>query len=122
MPNVLGNGKLKVGRIKIGQRAYIGVNSVLLPGVQIGQQAIVGACSLVNRNIPPREVWAGIPARFISTIDALADKRQATDRWAVEYFDWIGEVEKKRVDYPSLKEAFLRDVQRVFKLREQAQR
>jgi maltose O-acetyltransferase len=122
LPNVLGRGKLKVGRVKIGRNAYVGVNSVILPGIKIGQQAVVGACSLVNCDIPPREVWGGIPVRFISTIDALVVKRQTADQRTVDYFDWIGEVEKKRVDYPKLKEDFLRDVRRAFELREQAPR
>lgn len=43
----------------------IGVASILLPGVTIGQGAIVGAGSIVTRSVPPFEIWAGNPARFI---------------------------------------------------------
>ena len=68
LPNVLGRADAKIGVVKIGARAYIGVNSVILPGAKIGNGAIVGACSLVNRYIPAAEVWGGIPARYICTV------------------------------------------------------
>jgi len=44
---------------------WIGASCTILQGVVIGQGAVVGAGSLVNKSIPPYEVWAGVPARFI---------------------------------------------------------
>jgi serine acetyltransferase len=41
------------------------MNSILLPGVRIGPNSIVGAGSVVTRDIPPDSVYAGNPARFI---------------------------------------------------------
>lgn len=51
--------------ITIGEDVWIGTHVVVLPGVSIGRGAIVGAGSIVNRDIPEYEIWGGVPARFI---------------------------------------------------------
>lgn len=51
------------GSVKIGKNVLIGANSLLLPGVAIGDGATVSAMSLVNRNIPKGQVWGGVPVR-----------------------------------------------------------
>jgi acetyltransferase-like isoleucine patch superfamily enzyme len=43
----------------------IGAGAILLPGVRVGEGAIVGAGAVVTHNIPPYEIWAGVPARKI---------------------------------------------------------
>jgi acetyltransferase-like isoleucine patch superfamily enzyme len=48
----------------IEKGASIGSGSVILCGITIGEQAVVGAGAVVTRSIPPREIWAGNPARF----------------------------------------------------------
>lgn len=53
------------GKVVIKQRAYIGANTVICKPVTIGEGAIIGASSVVTKDIPPFEVWAGNPARFI---------------------------------------------------------
>lgn len=53
------------GKVIIKKRAYIGANTVICKPVTIGEGAIVGASSVVTKNIPAFEVWAGNPARFI---------------------------------------------------------
>jgi len=53
------------GRVVIRRNARIGANSVILPNVEIGQNSIVGALSLVNRDIPPNALACGIPAEVI---------------------------------------------------------
>lgn len=53
------------GEIRIGRFCYIGTNTIFTKGVTIGDGAIVGAGSVINKNIPPYEVWAGVPAKFI---------------------------------------------------------
>jgi len=52
--------------ISIGNDVWIGANTVVLPGVQIGDGAIVAAGAVVNKNIPTNEVWGGVPAKRIS--------------------------------------------------------
>lgn len=54
------------GKVVIKRNAKIGANSVILPGVEIGENSLIGALSLVNRSIPPNEVWGGAPAKPIS--------------------------------------------------------
>ena len=49
----------------IKKNAYIGANTVICQPVTIGEGAIIGASSVVIRDIPPFEIWAGNPARFI---------------------------------------------------------
>ncbi len=52
---------------RIGERCFIGSHSLILPGVTIGDGAIVGAGSVVTRNVPPATIVAGNPARVIRT-------------------------------------------------------
>jgi len=59
----------KDGLVLLKKGCSIGANSVIMPGVEIGEGAIVGSNSLVNRNIPPFEIWFGSPARFKRRID-----------------------------------------------------
>ena len=47
---------------KINDGASIGANSTILAGIEIGQYALVGAASLVSKNIPPYTLWYGVPA------------------------------------------------------------
>lgn len=51
------------GDVVIGNDVWIGVNSVILSGVTIGDGAIIGAASLVTRDIPPYTIAAGHPAK-----------------------------------------------------------
>jgi acetyltransferase-like isoleucine patch superfamily enzyme len=51
--------------ITIEDYAWIGTHVVVLPGVTIGKGAIIAAHSLVNKNVPPYEVWGGVPVKFI---------------------------------------------------------
>lgn len=53
---------------KVCKGASIGANSVILPGVIIGERAMVGAGSVVTKDIPSNEIWAGNPASFLRTI------------------------------------------------------
>ncbi len=52
------------GRVKVGKNVMIGARSLILPGVEIGDNATVAAYSLVNRDIPPGAFAAGVPARI----------------------------------------------------------
>jgi maltose O-acetyltransferase len=68
---------IKVGRVFIYDHCFIGANVTILCNVKIGPDSIVGAGTVVSRNIPAGEVWAGNPARFICrTEDYIARQRE----------------------------------------------
>ena len=56
------NNEKIVGRLKRGSR--FGANVVIMPGVTIGANAEIGACSQVRHDVPDNEVWFGVPAKF----------------------------------------------------------
>ncbi len=49
----------KVSKTVINDNAFVGTKSVVMPGVHIGTNSIIGACSLVNKDVPQGEVWGG---------------------------------------------------------------
>ncbi|HMJ67969.1 MAG TPA: acyltransferase [Cyclobacteriaceae bacterium] len=53
------------GDVVISHHVWIASNVTILPAVSIGAGAVIGSASLVSKNIPSGEVWAGNPARFI---------------------------------------------------------
>lgn len=60
-------GKSKIGRVKIGDRVFIGYGSIVLCDVTIGDDVIVAAGSVVTKSIPSNSVVAGVPAKVIDT-------------------------------------------------------
>ena len=60
------------GAVTIRKHAIVGANSVILPGVTIGEGAVVGACSLVTKDCAPWSVNLGVPARPIKTRPSAA--------------------------------------------------
>lgn len=53
---------------QIERGASIGSNATILGGVTIGEHALIGAGSVVTKSVPPNEIWAGNPARFIRAV------------------------------------------------------
>lgn len=62
--------------IEIGNDVYIGVRCIILPNVKIGNRCIIGAGSIVSKDIPDNSVYAGVPARFICTTDEYLEKME----------------------------------------------
>ena len=62
------------GRIKIGKNCFVGNNCTFLPGSQMGDNCILGAGSLLNSSMPENSVYAGVPAKFICTIEEYGDR------------------------------------------------
>lgn len=56
------------GKVVIGKRVFIGMNTLIVNAVNIGDGAVIGAGSIVNRDIPAGEIWAGNPARFVRKV------------------------------------------------------
>ncbi|NQX60385.1 acyltransferase [Paenibacillus qinlingensis] len=70
-------GKSKIGKVKIGDRVFIGFNSVVLCNVTIGNDVIVAAGSIVTRSIPDNSIVAGNPARVIGKTSEYIEKHKA---------------------------------------------
>ena len=66
----------RIAPIVIGDDCFIGMNAIILPGVTIGDSSVVGAGAVVNRDVPPRTIVAGVPARPVCTIDEYFAKHQ----------------------------------------------
>jgi acetyltransferase-like isoleucine patch superfamily enzyme len=52
--------------VRIGNRAWLGRRSTILPGVTIGEDAVVGACAVVTKDVPPGAICVGNPGRILS--------------------------------------------------------
>ena len=70
--------RVKVGRVRILDHSFIGANSTILCNVSIGPESIVGAGSVVSKDVPPNSVYAGNPARFVCSVDDFIQKHK---RW-----------------------------------------
>jgi putative colanic acid biosynthesis acetyltransferase WcaF len=57
--------QLVTAKITIGEDAFIGARAFILPGVEIGARSVIGACSVVTRDIPPDVTAAGNPCRVL---------------------------------------------------------
>lgn len=57
------------GKIVIGDNVHIGINTIIMPNVKIGNNVIIGCGSIVTKDIPDGEIWAGAPAKFIKNIE-----------------------------------------------------
>lgn len=67
----------RIGRVIIHNSCHIGARTVILPGVEIGPQAIIGAGSVVTRSIPSQAVAVGNPARVIYSLNDYLEKHRA---------------------------------------------
>jgi len=57
------------GHIHIRKNAWIGAGATILPGVTIGENAIVAAGAVVSKNVPANTIVGGIPAKIIKAIE-----------------------------------------------------
>lgn len=57
------NLPLKVGKITIGEDAFLGARTFVMPGITIGDGAVIGACSVVTRDVPSWIIAAGNPCK-----------------------------------------------------------
>ena len=67
---------VKTAPVKIGRNVWIGHRAIILPGVTIGDHAIVGAGAVVTKDVPSLTIVGGNPARPIRTIECPADWRR----------------------------------------------
>jgi acetyltransferase-like isoleucine patch superfamily enzyme len=60
---------LDLKSIHVKKNAWIGAGATLLPGVTIGENSIVAAGAVVNRDVPPNAIVGGVPAKVLKSID-----------------------------------------------------
>ncbi len=101
-----------IPRTTVRAGASIGANSTILPGITIGQRAMVGAGAVVTRDVPAKAVVVGNPARITAYVDAIAD---SPARGSVEVSS--DEVESTRAISPILGDAALHNLKVVRDLR-----
>lgn len=87
--------RFRYAPIEIGDDVFVGIGSVLLPGVRIGNRAIVAAGSVVTHSVPSGAVVGGSPARVIGSFDEFESR--VLDTWPSER-DMRGESYRERVD------------------------
>ena len=71
-PDLRATGIESAAPVTIGDKVWIGGSAVILPGVSIGEGAVVGAGSVVTKDVAPQTIVAGAPAHLISNIDDQA--------------------------------------------------
>lgn len=74
------SGRPNPRRTIIGRDVWIGTRTVVLRGVTIGDGAIIGAGSVVTKDVPPREIWAGVPAGRVRDRYPQEEDREAHRR------------------------------------------
>ena len=58
----------KKGSVILEKNCKIGTHSTIMPNTTIGENSVIGAYSFVNCDIPPNEIWTGVPAKFKNKI------------------------------------------------------
>lgn len=69
-------GATRLGAVRIGRRCFLGDSVIVLPGTSIGDDCIVGAGSVVTRDIPSGSVAAGNPARVLCKTTEYRERQQ----------------------------------------------
>ena len=81
MLNIMRKGHLdRVGPIVIGSNSFLGNNVIVLSDTRIGPNAIVGAGSVVAKDVPENSVFAGNPARFVCPFDEYVERIESSTR------------------------------------------
>ncbi len=87
-------GHTRIAPVRIGSRVFIGARTTILPGVTIGDDVVVGAGSVVARDVPPATVVAGNPARPIQSIEtyhaAVRDRFARLPTFGARFTVWGG--------------------------------
>lgn len=71
--------KLRVEKTVVKDKVFIGANAVIMPGITVGEGAIIGAGAVVTKDVSDYMVVVGNPARVISTVHDYIDKCEKKD-------------------------------------------
>jgi len=64
-----GAGDGTVAPVILRRGCYLGAGCIVLPGITVGERAVVGAGAVVTRDVPPGKVAVGVPARVVKDVD-----------------------------------------------------
>ena len=81
---------------KIGNDVWLGIRTIVIGGVTIGDGAVIGGGSVVTKDVGPYEIWAGNPARFIRK---RFDDETIEKLLKIKWWDWSDEQLKKAGKY-----------------------
>lgn len=70
-------GYTKIGKIIIEDNAFIGARSIIMPGVRIGKNSVIGAGSVVTRDVPKDSVAFGSPAKVVCSLDEFIKRKKS---------------------------------------------
>ena len=82
-------GYTKIGKVRIEDNVFIGANSIILPGVSIGENSIIGAGSVVTKDVPANSIAAGNPTKILGSLS-----------------DFLLKTNKELEEYPRFEEEF----------------
>lgn len=71
-------GKVAVKKTIIGDNVFVGLNAIIMPGVTVGDGAIIGAGSVVTRDVEPNTIVVGNPAKLVCTVNEYVEKVKLT--------------------------------------------
>jgi acetyltransferase-like isoleucine patch superfamily enzyme len=75
---------IKYGRITVRKNCFVGARAIILPGVEIGPNAIIAAGAVVTRDVPPGSIAAGVPARIVGRVSEYREScKTRTPRYDV---------------------------------------
>lgn len=80
------------GTIEVGNNVHIGTDAIIMPGVKIGDNCIIGCGAIVTKSIPNNSIAVGIPARVIESIYDYYDKHKED----MDYTKGLNPAEKKK--------------------------
>lgn len=95
----------KFGRIIIRNNVYIGARSIILPGVEIGEYSIIGAGSVITKDVPPYSLVVGIPGRRVKDTRDFLEKwkqHQTISNKKTFYIDWGMSLKEFCEKYPRM--------------------
>jgi len=70
------------GVVTIDDHVWIGARAMIMPGIHIGEGAVIGACAVVTHDVEPYQIVAGVPARLIG-------QRNRKIQYRARYFPWF---------------------------------
>ena len=69
-------GYTRVGKVSIGDNTFIGADTIVMPGVSVGKNCVIGSGSVVTKDVPDNCVYAGSPAKCICSLEDYIEKNK----------------------------------------------